>query len=716
MLDLDATPRTAEVRFDPLLTAFIEDEVLPGLAVDRDRFWAGFRSIVRRLAPVNAALLAERDRLQRLIEARQAGQAGDAAAPEEEAEFLRAIGYLVASPPPFQIETRNVDAEIATICAPQLVVPIDNSRYAINAVNARWGSLYDALYGSDVIPGSASGPAYDPARGDQVVAWTRAFLDDAFALESGSHREVTGYRVRDGRLSTNKGGLKGPASLAGYRGAPEAPEALILRHHGLHVELQVRRADPVGARSPAGLADVLLESAATAIMDFEDSVAAVDASDKIAVYRNWLGLMKGSLQTAFRKDGREVHRRLAEDRTFTGPDGLVVGLSGRALMLARNVGLLMTTSLAFLDDADAPEGIVDAVLTALIGLHDIQGARRNSRLGSIYVVKPKLHGPDEAAFTGRLFDEVEDLLGLPRDTIKVGVMDEERRTSLNLRAVLAPLRRRVAFINTGFLDRTGDEIHTAMALGPVLRKAQMKAAPWLGAYEDNNVDIGLACGFAGRAQIGKGMWAMPDEMAQMMAQKIAHPRSGATTAWVPSPTAATLHAVHYHQVDVAGRQQTLVGRRTDLDELLRPPLADASSWTPSDIAAEVDANAQAILGYVVRWVDQGIGCSKVPDVHGVGLMEDRATCRISSQILANWLAHGVIDAEAVQAALTRMARLVDAQNADTPGYRPMGETPGSSIAFGAARDLIFKGAVEPSGYTEPTLHAARRVKKLTRLE
>ncbi len=707
-----ARSETGGVRISPLLASFIEEEVFPGLALDHDRFWAGFEAIIRDLSPVNAALLAERDRLQDLISARHAAHSGGAATPEDEARFLREIGYLQASPPPFQIETRNVDAEIATVCAPQLVVPIDNSRYAINAVNARWGSLYDALYGSDVIPGAASGPGYDPARGDRVVAWTQGFLDEAFPLQHGRHGEVTAYRIQDGHLGTNKGGLKNPARLAGYRGPADAPDAVVLRHHGLHVELQVLRDDPVGARSPAGVADVLLESAATAIMDFEDSVAAVDVGDKIGVYRNWLGLMKGSLQATFQKDGRRVHRRLADDRTLVGPDGGALILRGRALMLARNVGLLMSTPLVHLDGAPAPEGIVDAVMTALIALHDLQGLRRNSPLGSIYVVKPKLHGPDEAAFTGQLFDAVEDALGLGRDTIKVGVMDEERRTSLNLRAVIAPLRRRVAFINTGFLDRTGDEIHTAMALGPVMRKAQMKAAPWLKAYEDNNVDVGLACGFAGRAQIGKGMWAMPDEMAEMMAQKIAHPMAGATTAWVPSPTAATLHAVHYHQVDVAARQRALAGRRTDLDDLLRPPLADPSGWTASDIAKEVDANVQSILGYVVRWVGQGVGCSKVPDVNGIGLMEDRATCRISSQILANWLAHDIVGSEAILDSLGRMARLVDEQNASDPNYCPLSEAAGSSLALAAARDLIFKGATEPSGYTEPTLHAARLAQKL----
>jgi malate synthase len=698
------------VVFDLRLEAFVKEEVLPGLDVDAAAFWEGFAEILLAFAARNAALLVERDRLQTLIQCRHQ-RSGGRVEPASEAEFLREIGYLKAPPQPFKIGTQNVDPELATIAAPQLVVPLDNARYALNAANARWGSLYDALYGTDVIPGAPKGKGYDPVRGYEVIGWSADFLDEFFPLAEGSHSQVTGYRIVAGELVSNFGGLKAADQFVGYRGPQDAPDRIVLRHHGLHVELQIDRKHPVGERSLAGVADIRLESAATAIMDFEDSVAAVDVDDKIGVYRNWLGLMTGGLTAEFMKAGVPTERRLAPDETYAAPTGGEISLKGRAVMLARNVGLLMRSELAYVDGQEVPEGVVDAVLTALIALHDVRGPCANSATGAIYVVKPKLHGPEEAAFTGELFDAVEDLLKLPRHTIKVGVMDEERRTTLNLAAVIHAVKDRVVFINTGFLDRTGDEIHTAMGLGPVLRKAEMKAAPWLAAYENQNVDVGLACGFAGRAQIGKGMWAMPDAMADMLEQKIAHPQSGATTAWVPSPTAATLHAIHYHRVDVAARQRELAGRNTATEDLLRPPVAEGKAWSAAEIQAEVEANAQAILGYVVRWVDLGVGCSKVPDVNNVGLMEDRATCRISSQLLANWLAHGVVKPDEVLSAFRRMAVVVDRQNADDEAYRPMGEALGSNLAFLAAKDLVFQGAETTGGYTEPVLHAARaRVK------
>ena len=704
--------RTSDVvNVSRALRDFIENEVFPGLSLDRARFWRGFDEIVKTFAPANAALLSERDRLQRLVQSRHALLGGAPAPAEDEKRFLRKIGYLHPSPRPFQIETDNVDDELSSMAAPQLVVPIDNARYALNAANARWGSLYDALYGADVIPGRAVDGDYDPARGDQVVSWVRAFLDQTFPLEQGSHAEVRSYGVQAGQLTTNMGRLRSPWQFAGYSGRADAPRSILLRNHGLHVELRIEPDHPVGRRHLASVADVLLESAASVIMDFEDSVAAVDTEDKIAVYRNWLGLMTGTLEACVYKHGRPIQRRLSSDRTYLDPTGEPLALKGRALMLARNVGMLMSTPLVLLNGQEVPEGIVDAFLTALIALHDIRGSRRNSATGSVYIVKPKLHGPDEAAFTAQLFDAVEDLLQLERNTIKIGVMDEERRTSLNLMAVIARVRRRIVFINTGFLDRTGDEIHTAMDLGPVMRKSEMKSAAWLSAYEDNNVDVGLACGFAGRAQIGKGMWTMPDNMAAMMEQKLAHPLSGASTAWAPSPTAATLHALHYHRVDVAARQSELADRRIDTDRLFVPPIADPSRWEVADIAAELDNNAQGILGYVARWVGQGVGCSKVPDLDGINLMEDRATCRISSQILANWLRHGVITVEMITETLIRMARIVDKQNTGDAAYIPMGDDPRSSHAFVAARDLILRGAAEPSGYTERILHSARLRRK-----
>ncbi|MGA9583652.1 MAG: malate synthase G [Allosphingosinicella sp.] len=691
------------IEVDRRLRAFIEEEALPGTGIEPAAFWFGFSSLLRELAPENRRLLRRREDLQARIDERNAqlgGRPGDA---DDEEEFLRDIGYLVDPPAPFLIGTENVDPEIARIAGPQLVVPVSNARYALNAANARWGSLYDALYGTDVLGDRPPAGGYDEERGKRVMAWGRAFLDEIAPLTGGSHRDVTRYALESGRFVTDQGELRDPSLLAGRRGP-----SLLLRHHDLHVEILIDREHPIGRADPAGVADILLESALTAIMDCEDSVAAVDAEDKVEVYRNWLGLMKGTLSAGFDKGGRSVERRLASDRIYDAPDGSILTLKGRALMFVRNVGHLMANPMIRIDGEDAQEGLADAVITSLAALHDIRGARSNSRAGSIYIVKPKMHGPEEAAFAGRLFDRTEDLLGLPRHSVKIGVMDEERRTSVNLAAVIREVRDRIVFINTGFLDRTGDEIHTAMKLGPVIRKAEMKSAQWLRAYEDNNVDVGLACGFAGRAQIGKGMWAMPDLMADMLDQKIAHPRAGAGTAWVPSPTAATLHAIHYHRVDVAARQRELAVRApAALRDLLTVPAATGRDWSREEIAEELDNNIQGILGYVVRWIDQGVGCSKVPDVHDVGLMEDRATCRISSQHVANWLMHDVIDREQVENALKRMAAVVDRQNEADPAYRPIAPDPSASLAFRAARGLIFEGAGQPSGYTEPLLHAHR---------
>ncbi len=705
------------LQVDPELHEFVSTQVLPGLDLDADTVWAGLATLVAQTAPQIAEALATRERLQSQIDGWHRERAGRPHDPAAYHAFLESIGYIVPVGPDFQITTDGVDPEISQRAGPQLVVPISNARYALNAANARWGSLYDALYGTDALGHSPEPGPYDSARGAEVVAWAKRFLDEIFPLAHGSHADARAYRITaegalEVELADTRVGLAPQASpLIGYTGERDAPASLLLEHHGLGVIVEIDPSHPVGASDPAGVKDVVLESALTTIIDFEDSVAAVDAADKVAAYANWLGLMRGDLSTPVTKGGASFDRRLEPNRPFTAPDGQSFERRGRALLLVRNVGNLMFTD-AVLDPAGAPipETLLDAMLTVLIALHDFTRppGLANSRCRSIYIVKPKLHGPTEVALTDEIFTVVESVLGLPANTVKLGVMDEERRTTLNLKECIRAAAHRVAFINTGFLDRTGDEIHTSMLAGPMVRKADMRATRWIRAYEDWNVDTGLACGLAGRAQIGKGMWAAPDEMAEMLAVKLGHPRAGASTAWVPSPTAATLHATHYHRVDVFARQAELAAGppRATLADLLAIPVAEAPDWSAEERAAEVDNNAQGILGYVVRWVDHGIGCSKVPDIHDVALMEDRATCRISSQHIANWLAHGVVSAEQVEDSLRRMAAVVDAQNAGDPDYRPMAPACDGD-AFLAARALVFDGAAQPSGYTEPILHAAR---------